>query len=295
MFSLVFSELFSFRGRMPRNRYWVLTGGVAILFAVIVLLIDEYFSSGTRNILTIGAIAVCMFSMIVMLVKRIHDRNISGWWIFALVMVYVLSLLYREFSPRHLESGAILFNLANLMISTYVILQILLPGTLGTNTYGQDPQISPEMAKTSGAKISSMTPSGNQAPETTDASEELWEKAAHELKVNRREGLWARCFAENEGNESRAMALYLRLRVGELQAQQTSLKQQVGTNSDSSSAQAILPSPNSDEPPLSGDETVKCPRCSQLVTFSTTVCPNCLAMFGPQSIWKLARRKSTGS
>jgi hypothetical protein len=38
-----------------------------------------------------------------------------------------------------------------------------------------------------------------------------------ELKSNRREGLWARCFAQSDGDDNKARALYLRSRVSEIE------------------------------------------------------------------------------
>ena len=50
-----------------------------------------------------------------------------------------------------------------------------------------------------------------------DPEEELYATAAAELDDgNRDEGLWAKCFAECDGDENKAKALYLKTRVGRL-------------------------------------------------------------------------------
>jgi hypothetical protein len=46
--------------------------------------------------------------------------------------------------------------------------------------------------------------------------ESLWEIASKELTENKREGLWAKCFAEANGNDSLAKVAYLKLRVQQL-------------------------------------------------------------------------------
>jgi hypothetical protein len=51
----------------------------------------------------------------------------------------------------------------------------------------------------------------------TLTNEKIWERASIELNGNRREGLWARCFAQSNGDENRARALYLRSRVSEIE------------------------------------------------------------------------------
>jgi Ca2+/Na+ antiporter len=50
-------------------------------------------------------------------------------------------------------------------------------------------------------------------------NEQIWEKASLELEGKRREGLWARCFAQSNGDENRARALYLRNRVSEIESE----------------------------------------------------------------------------
>ena len=56
--------------------------------------------------------------------------------------------------------------------------------------------------------------------------EELYAQAAAELEDgNRDEGLWAKCFAECDGDENRAKALYLKTRVGRLAEQPPTPKQ----------------------------------------------------------------------
>lgn len=46
--------------------------------------------------------------------------------------------------------------------------------------------------------------------------ESLWEAASKELAENKREGLWAKCFAEANGNDSLAKVAYLKSRVQQL-------------------------------------------------------------------------------
>lgn len=53
----------------------------------------------------------------------------------------------------------------------------------------------------------------------TLTNEKIWERASMELESNRREGLWARCFSESNGDDNRARALYLRSRVSEIESE----------------------------------------------------------------------------
>lgn len=187
----------------------------------------------------------------------------------------------KEPSPEHI--GSTRTHYAKLHIAANASDEVIKGGTQNDPDISEDPN----------TETSTVATSDRVALTTVEASEVLWEKAAHELKANRREGLWARCFAENDGNENRAMAQYLRLRVGELQKERNSLSQKhIVSHCDE---EAVLPDLISDETPISGDESVKCPRCSHLVTTGSTICPNCLAMFGPKSIWNLVRNKTSDS
>lgn len=54
-------------------------------------------------------------------------------------------------------------------------------------------------------------------PNQNTSEELIWTEVANEFSSpNRKEGLWAKCFAESEGIESKAKALYLKRRANEL-------------------------------------------------------------------------------
>lgn len=57
-------------------------------------------------------------------------------------------------------------------------------------------------------------PATNTTPTITN--EQIWEMASKELVNNKREGLWAKCFSQSNGDENKARALYLRSRVSEI-------------------------------------------------------------------------------
>ena len=60
--------------------------------------------------------------------------------------------------------------------------------------------------------------------------EELYAKVAAELHGgNREEGLWAKCFAECDGDENKAKALYLKARVERLKEEEPNQKKDIIT------------------------------------------------------------------
>jgi uncharacterized membrane protein YhaH (DUF805 family) len=135
--------LFGFSGRLPRLRYFLLSLIPAIIaFAAgIVLAID--FARGLAGLqepLLVACAVVFVLAWIVGLsltVRRLHDLELSGWWILAIWIV-----------PAALEAGAVqwlnnpqlgstLSSVAALLIGLWLCLA---PGTRGANRFGPDPR-----------------------------------------------------------------------------------------------------------------------------------------------------------
>jgi uncharacterized membrane protein YhaH (DUF805 family) len=65
-------------------------------------------------------------------IKRLHDRDKSGWW---LLLFYLVPALLNEMS-----NTSMLFSLASLAISIWAFVELgCLRGTAGPNKYGPDP------------------------------------------------------------------------------------------------------------------------------------------------------------
>ena len=100
--------LFSTKGRLNRKVYW----GCALVLCVIsfvVITIGEEF--GSVGLVILGAIIFLL--LIAPDIKRLHDRNRSGWMILLLLMP---------------------------LVNIWICIEILfLRGTAGDNNYGKDP------------------------------------------------------------------------------------------------------------------------------------------------------------
>lgn len=86
-----------------------------------------------------------------------------------------------------------------------------------------------------------------------------WASAMAEVEdAQRRDaGLWAKCFAEADGDDSRAKAAYIKVRAAQL-----------------------TPAPT----------TGYCPNCNFQVLFEADACPGCKAVFGRGSSWAPTRK-----
>ena len=144
-----FGQLFfGFKGRINRGKYWL-----AILIFVIVGLI-----MGTISYVADQALPAQLLSIIVNIglfisglavgIKRLHDRDKSGWW---LLLFYVLpSLLFGagaglfiygvgEEAASGMIGGSVLYVLGLAALVWAIVELGCLRGTLGPNRFGPDP------------------------------------------------------------------------------------------------------------------------------------------------------------
>lgn len=113
-------KLFSFKGRIRRRDYWLLTIGTALVLGVIMVIgamLTE--SDGTSSfagaILILGASIATAWISLAVQVKRWHDRDKSWFWIF--------------------------IGLIPLIGGFWVLIECgFLEGTLGPNRFGPSPK-----------------------------------------------------------------------------------------------------------------------------------------------------------
>ncbi|KMV32084.1 DUF805 domain-containing protein [Photobacterium swingsii] len=109
--------LFSFKGRMRRRDYWLYS--LPVLFVTIpVFMYSSPENTGSNPMVDLLAMVVLGFVMwasMALNIKRLHDRNKSGWW----VVVTFLPLIGPIFAL--VELG-------------------ILKGTEGDNQFGPDPK-----------------------------------------------------------------------------------------------------------------------------------------------------------
>lgn len=117
-------------------------------------------------------------------------------------------------------------------------------------------------------------------------SEQFWAAALQELEgPSRRPGLWARSFAEANGDEAMAKAKYLAFRSSEIdrESQASAIRRKQSEEgqrrireldqlSEDERAYALLPKG-------------MCPNCGATIALTSQTCPKCKAMFGPGSTW----------
>ena len=152
--------LFGFSGRINRAKYWlfVLVGflfmGAGFLAVLPYILIerpstsDLHQSVSPLKLLTLIAEGIVILAYIVasfaILVKRLHDRNKSGWW---LLIFFVLPSAFDAINdPKIVPTwhippiSSLALVLASVVLSIWGFFEIaLLRGTAGDNRFGADP------------------------------------------------------------------------------------------------------------------------------------------------------------
>ena len=135
--------LFSFSGRINRAKYWL---AFLIWFVLWIVLLVLMFMSGfsTTTIVTAIIVAIPSFlSGIAIGIKRLHDRNKSGWWL----LLFYLAPGILDGIGRGAGGIGFVFSLASLAITIWAFVELgCLRGTIGVNRYGPDP-VAPKPAQ----------------------------------------------------------------------------------------------------------------------------------------------------
>ena len=166
--------LFGFNGRINRARYWlaglIIFCWMLFLMLLLILPIGYFFGSPVNFSFSIGnlfvifdpaslreksrseiaVIIVNFFTMPLFLwvslatsVKRLHDRDRSGWW---LVPFFVVPSLYGRFEEYLPYSYWVLpLTLIGIVLLFWGFIELLfLRGTKRTNRYGPNPLLRPD-------------------------------------------------------------------------------------------------------------------------------------------------------
>lgn len=144
------SLLFSFRGRINRGKWWLalvifIVYGVLASAVAGVILAGSFAGSGFGVGVMVGlgvvaiAYLVALYAGIAVGVKRLHDRNKSGWWI---VLFYIVPGVLGAVGEISSDESPVTLLLALITLVLYVWMFVelaCLRGTVGPNKYGPDP------------------------------------------------------------------------------------------------------------------------------------------------------------
>jgi uncharacterized membrane protein YhaH (DUF805 family) len=136
-------SLLGFGGRLPRLRYFLLGLVTLALFAAamgVIVLATRVPGVSVRTAAIAGAVVVLVVASVVgagLTVRRLHDLDLSGWWILAIWLgpaALQQAILRLAGDPK---PGNALAAAVELAIGLALW---LLPGTPGANRFGPDPR-----------------------------------------------------------------------------------------------------------------------------------------------------------
>jgi uncharacterized membrane protein YhaH (DUF805 family) len=150
--------LFSFNGRINRGKYWLAILIYSIAWTVFAVVLfgwlggvnpDNLFSlaGGALGLWAGGLILVAAgtWSGIATGIKRLHDRDKSGWWI--LLFWFGPSLLSGSNAAMPDSGSNLVLALIGSVIAIWGFVELgCLRGTSGPNLYGPDPLQTPAPA-----------------------------------------------------------------------------------------------------------------------------------------------------
>jgi uncharacterized membrane protein YhaH (DUF805 family) len=137
---------FGFKGRLNRARYLAVQLALAAVW--LILWRKSLFDLSSQWEAWIAALTMLWINTATT-VKRLHDRNRSGWWALAVLIVnrlsYVFYGLFFGLSfgtdlPVARELLLVMFALALSLLQTWVVIELFfMTGTDGPNRFGADP------------------------------------------------------------------------------------------------------------------------------------------------------------
>lgn len=130
--------LFGFRGRLARMPYWIGTAVSVLVMVVAFLLFVADTQSPWALAVFMLLVLIGSFIGIALSLKRLHDRNKSGWWL----LIYLIAPAIFDFAARAtgVEALYAIFVLASLGISVWALVDLgFVRGTRGVNRFGEDP------------------------------------------------------------------------------------------------------------------------------------------------------------
>lgn len=149
-----FSSLLTFSGRAGRLRYFLATLLIPPAVAAVGVLILGAFGLLLRTFqsqiletavhislipISLALLYIFIIAPISFLVRRLHDLDLSGWWVFALWgWTMAISLAFSSIIAETQDTWKVALFMVLLFLPNFVLL--FKRGTEGSNRFGHDPK-----------------------------------------------------------------------------------------------------------------------------------------------------------
>lgn len=124
--------LFKFQGRASRSEFWwfmlfifLVNFAAGLIFSILPMMAGASLSLAVSLMLLPANLGVT--------VRRLHDRNMAGWWLLAPIGCLVLAILFGT-------GDSILGNAVSLSMCVCYLAILCMPGQRGENRFGPEPE-----------------------------------------------------------------------------------------------------------------------------------------------------------
>ena len=130
--------LYTYEGRINRAKWWLAV--LVYVVAVLILgVIAMALGIGGAIVIYLAFYVAVAISGIMVGVKRLHDRNKSGWWMLFFYGVPFLAGMMQAVVGQDSALG-LLLGVVSLVIAVWMFIELgCLRGSIGPNQYGPDP------------------------------------------------------------------------------------------------------------------------------------------------------------
>jgi len=136
---------FGFSGRTSRAKFWI----AALIYVVIdaVLTILGYVANQNAVFQAVSGMLsiVVLISSIAVVVKRLHDRDRSGWYLVLFYIVPTVLVVGGVVASVTMEESTLIVSILGLLafaVGVWAFVELgCLRGTIGANQYGPDPVV----------------------------------------------------------------------------------------------------------------------------------------------------------
>ena len=144
-----------FSGRSRRREYWMYTLGLLLLYLVLILLFvasvgtsiisgaasPESFGPSAGAFVAIAVVfVIAVFAFVIpslaVSVRRLHDINLSGHWMWMSWAPSIAGAVFETFSP----TISTILSIAGGVGGLALFVMAMLDGTKGPNRFGDDPK-----------------------------------------------------------------------------------------------------------------------------------------------------------
>jgi uncharacterized membrane protein YhaH (DUF805 family) len=149
--------LFSFKGRINRGKYWLAVLIYMAAWTTFIAVSLVWLGGNIDNLLSFAgtALLIWLIGLVLLVlgtwsglavgVKRLHDRDKSGWWILLFWLGPSILGGWQTATPD--LGGGFIFSLAATAIVIWAFVELgCLRGTPGPNQYGPNPLGNPALA-----------------------------------------------------------------------------------------------------------------------------------------------------